>query len=1521
MATIEPDRRWVAQRAFSPDSRRPKFRPLSPEETAAWDAEDLSHLEAEHDMTGNEGDQCYLGNHSKCEDSSCNCPHHDPSREFSGACSDGDCGDCQMSHGASKEDCWCPMHNVPVGTRRAWKEVFANIRLAGGKCLGCGKRVHDDEFPLDSSNSEMTASDYDMVGPTHPFCFMCANDSDRYFSALERAKKTWRPKDERDKALFESKIAQDGGGGGGDGGGGGGDGGGASAGSAGEGGGSGSSSTADCGSGSDSCNNGCGGSHANAGGCSSCSCRGFLGAFPYGHPRPPAHKKKKRKKHHASGDDDIDLNEDEDHEDYYGFTGSGSCDYGHFSPEVRRLPTGDHSAVNVCRDHYAAEAEFRNMRQQDNPSADWSIEPWDELEHSEDPEETRKPIKRNSKTADHSYDDDEPTCEEDDKPSVAQFLGKHVCREHLEYALKDAPDKLRKAEEGIGTTSGPDRLVFENQVQQIKADVDKGQKALADLALKDNNSDGGLQAAAALDELTAAIRQGSDEQEKPMYECERCGVQATREAATLGRGRRFLCDEHAASYKSASDSAGLVTRIFEFDPALHGEEKTAQTKPWMYGACANGNHDACTAKHGDNAMACQCPHKAHAGEWETYGKPTGGDANAKNRTSQHIDLSLEGSKCECGHPINGQYGHAPNGDCQATNGSTGEKSCPCQVVRKAASVTPQWITDAGVSDSVEKKATNDYRCGTCQGDALCNECGGEGCSRCEGTGSCPSCYGTGAQDNPHEEYDYVRDQRIAKFASTFGGTPVCPGCELSTEIAKTADTMQEPEGEGEHSHASMDDDAVAQAHANEADIEDFKSRHPWAEVQYQKCPGCGEVKGAVICKHEFHEEPLVLPLPKSFKANWNSDARKWDEPKAEGDSDVMSSGVVPDAPEHETGLSMEDIGNKPEDERTAMEANGLHYVQRIKERDQDGAPIHSSEQRVNHPTYEGAMASHNGFEAAGFHSEVDPVTKRSPDVSGDRGIHDLHGRPTGSKQAQDYSPKGPTEIQLKGKCKGPGCTNMVHTGEGFSVGDDRVCGHYCAEALMREQGKKTAQNLGCPNCNGTGSLPSGGICPACFGTGHGGGLMLKGGSSDDDNHEAWAEKGSQRCNHRGCLSDDLDEVYDNYGIYAGRYCSKHEKEAPGQWDYAGPDTESLDEDYPNPQRGYYSSTQAPDEGMIGFIYGDDGSTFRSVDGGETWDKVGTRIAQSTGSAGNTCKNCGEPVRQNGGNGPYPERYCHVGGTVFCQPQRKLAPGELDYEPRAEPKYRDVTDEVERLRNASTEHTPDENEEDDDIKLFRFDHGPGQGDASVHSDIHQQEHTGSWAKVSSGCGRCGRGGHTSEACPSNKGSNVDVEDTPQSGRYLSYDSVRPIEAAAKPKKKVPTKDPIEEHKKKVKKMKDDIVDAEDKVIDPIAKALKPAYHGAINPGSGPTGTSIHDLVDNVPALEPYPTAQRPFITDHKGEVGHTEPDNCKFCGEPMQDHAQWNITQQPGNAKQASAEWDEIGWMDVPPQDKNPRRGE
>lgn len=51
----------------------------------------------------------------------------------------------------------------------------------------------------------------------------------------------------------------------------------------------------------------------------------------------------------------------------------------------------------------------------------------------------------------------------------------------------------------------------------------------------------------------------------------------------------------------------------------------------------------------------------------------------------------------------------------------------------------------------------------------------------------------------------------------------------------------------------------------------------------------------------------------------------------------------------------------------------------------------------------------------------------------------------------------------------------------------------------------------------------------------------------------------RKCNSPGCENEG-DDVFDYYGIYAGRYCGDHEADAPGQWPYAGADTEPLEEE-------------------------------------------------------------------------------------------------------------------------------------------------------------------------------------------------------------------------------------------------------------------------------------------------------------------------------------------------------------------------
>ena len=55
------------------------------------------------------------------------------------------------------------------------------------------------------------------------------------------------------------------------------------------------------------------------------------------------------------------------------------------------------------------------------------------------------------------------------------------------------------------------------------------------------------------------------------------------------------------------------------------------------------------------------------------------------------------------------------------------------------------------------------------------------------------------------------------------------------------------------------------------------------------------------------------------------------------------------------------------------------------------------------------------------------------------------------------------------------------------------------------------------------------------------------------------EKMEHSCNDPYCTNEGY-EVYDFYGIFAGYWCDDHEEDAPGQWAYAGPDTEPLEEE-------------------------------------------------------------------------------------------------------------------------------------------------------------------------------------------------------------------------------------------------------------------------------------------------------------------------------------------------------------------------
>lgn len=67
------------------------------------------------------------------------------------------------------------------------------LSAAKQKCVSCGKSVHGNEFPLDSSNNALVAEEYDMQGPDIPQCFLCANDYDSYQYGVDTAKSKWEP--------------------------------------------------------------------------------------------------------------------------------------------------------------------------------------------------------------------------------------------------------------------------------------------------------------------------------------------------------------------------------------------------------------------------------------------------------------------------------------------------------------------------------------------------------------------------------------------------------------------------------------------------------------------------------------------------------------------------------------------------------------------------------------------------------------------------------------------------------------------------------------------------------------------------------------------------------------------------------------------------------------------------------------------------------------------------------------------------------------------------------------------------------------------------------------------------------------------------------------------------------------------------------------------------------------------------------------------------------------------------------
>lgn len=61
---------------------------------------------------------CENGNHSDCNGGSCTCSCHKvTSKDYSGACADGDHDECQMNHGSGPDDCRCPDASHKVTAR------------------------------------------------------------------------------------------------------------------------------------------------------------------------------------------------------------------------------------------------------------------------------------------------------------------------------------------------------------------------------------------------------------------------------------------------------------------------------------------------------------------------------------------------------------------------------------------------------------------------------------------------------------------------------------------------------------------------------------------------------------------------------------------------------------------------------------------------------------------------------------------------------------------------------------------------------------------------------------------------------------------------------------------------------------------------------------------------------------------------------------------------------------------------------------------------------------------------------------------------------------------------------------------------------------------------------------------------------------------------------------------------------------------------------------------------------------
>ena len=1211
-----------------------------------------------------------------------------------------------------------------------------------------------------------------------------------------------------------------------------------------------------------------------------------------------------------------------------------------------------------------------------------------------------------SKTADHAYDDDDPTCAEGDgKKAIGSFLDQKVCDDHLRYYLADAPSQLAKAQEGIETSSSVERLKYENLAQKIKSDVKTGQERLQQLDLQnseraasvkiaaDEDYDmdlnkahhpwwfdeegnpgyfdelpdqkcpycgvpqeshrGLIDHAAQHDRLDIDVKgkpiaredynrwmdpsQWDDKpfelkgsQEKHMYACERCGGQATHEAVASTGARGLLCSDHARTMKAASAAANSGMLVFP----ITKEAFDLATCP----SCGHYAANETAAGYCLGSLTAYC---------DDFCLDSTKTLEEKRVLAQVIDLSGEGPECECGHPINGDHGHESNGDCSASD-------CPCQVKRpRAASVKtakhnvevehvgedsygvggyvancdcgwgskgfydnrdeaendgqghisevdplrpksaslPQWIIDAGMAipegvaqgdaacpnckgagcnmcqggqSPMQQQAPNgtapltyakvgSVTCRECDGTGICS-CGGEGrgCADCDNTGVCRQCGGSGGEENPNEEWTDLRDRTAASPEGKQGWS------------IKPLNTIEDQKDEGQR------------------------------------------------MQHDLGYDDKVVPYAFSLR----------NEDKSHVTFTTDEEGKVTQAVTRNN--------EKPKDSHMEIIKNLMPY-------------LGSKESQVT--------------------SLDDP-----------------------------YAPKGETETQLKGDCIR--CGKQVTAGDASDFGDGKWSCSNCAPLVAQnmdiyksahrdellaylyeedENWEKTAQNLGnCMKCGGGGSNGDGTPCGECGGTGKEGGesrcLACSGSGTTPGSPDSpcLACKGTGRSDlaaHPHSSSKTAMQNCPSCGQIWGA-CIHTNGEAPKHVDpvdYTKPKNAGLADLFNKvvdtatdvlqkcpgncgcesqgacqcqncPQAALNAQKSGAVEPQEGVLFGDDGSTYYTTDGGANWDKIGAKEVHTPGEPMELMKvvHKDKVASEDEASQKVVDSLSGSGWTdleVKTTGKNPLGHYVVNLTGFG-PKKPEVEAED---KIASTEHDQEEDDEDDDIKIFRQDHGPGQGNDMVHSEIHQQEHTGSldsyledkydtWKNpgnrvreedvyTCSACQGSGLALGGDDDCPSCSGKGIlqkigalDLElmldPFEASDDELMLD---PFEAAPK-KKKTDPKDKKKEQTEKEKKAEqfreknEAVANEVEKVVNKVNRTI----NSAINPASGPDGTSTSDLVDNVPDLEPRPTGERNFITDHKGEVespGNGDGDDCRFCGEPMQDHAQWNVTMQPGKTAQ------------------------